>query len=388
MAEKLNQDQIEELLTLFHGELKQQEIEQLCNQCIKEEDKKAYVDFLQDYLKLRWAQEEQAIHTTKARKRIFSSLHHSQSHRWIYYATAAVIAILLVVGISIWHRQEFNSSTQQAHQTITPIQPQATLILSTGEKIQLNQDSKILQEKNGTIVKIDSAQGIQYPQTPSVSTEELLTNKIVIPKGGEFHLTLSDGTQIWLNADSELEYPVHFTAKNREVKLKGEAYFKVTKDAHKPFIVKAMDYTLQVYGTEFNLNAYHLDHIQVVLINGEVGSKANSISEEQRLKPSQLAVINMNTGKTEVQNVDVYPYIAWQNRDIVFVNERLESIMEKVTRWYDVDVFFQEEALKDLRFDGNIQRYANIEELFFFLEKTSEVQFNISKRTVIVKKKK
>ena len=96
----------------------------------------------------------------------------------------------------------------------------------------------------------------------------------------------------------------------------------------------------------------------------------------------------MNTGKTEVQNVDVYPYIAWQNRDIVFVNERLESIMEKVTRWYDVDVFFQEEALKDLRFDGNIQRYANIEELFFFLEKTSEVQFNISKRTVIVKKKK
>ena len=275
MAQKLNQDQIEELLTLFHGELKQQEIEQLRNQCIKEEDKKAYVDFLQDYLKLRWAQEEQAIHTTKARKRIFSSLHYSQSHRWIYYATAAVIAILLVVGISIWHRQEFNSSTQQAHQTITPIQTQATLILSTGEKIQLNQDSKILQEKNGTIVKIDSAQGIQYPQTPSVSTEELLTNKIVIPKGGEFHLTLSDGTQIWLNADSELEYPVHFTAKNREVKLKGEAYFKVTKDAHKPFIVKAMDYTLQVYGTEFNLNAYHLDHIQVVLINGEVGSKAN-----------------------------------------------------------------------------------------------------------------
>ena len=388
MAEKLNQDQIEELLTLFHGELKQKELEQLRNQWIKEENKKAYFAFLQDYLKLRWVQEEQAIHTIKARKRIFSSLHHSQSHQWIYYATAAAIAILLVVGISIWHQQEFNSSTEQAQQTITPIQTQATLVLSTGEKIQLNQDSKILQEKNGAIVKIDSSQGIQYPQTPSSSTEELLTNKIVIPKGGEFHLTLSDGTQIWLNADSELEYPVHFTAKNREVKLKGEAYFKVTKDAHKPFIVKAMDYTLQVYGTEFNLNAYRLDHIQVVLINGEVGSKANSISEEQRLKPNQLAVINMNTGKTDIQNVDVYPYIAWQNRDIVFVNERLESIMEKVTRWYDVDVFFQEEALKELRFDGNIQRYANIEELFFFLEKTSEAQFNISKRTVIVKKKK
>ena len=388
MAEKLNQDQIEELLTLFHGELKQKELEQLRNQWIKEENKKAYFAFLQDYLKLRWVQEEQAIHTIKARKRIFSSLHHSQSHQWIYYATAAAIAILLVVGISIWHQQEFNSSTEQAQQTITPIQTQATLVLSTGEKIQLNQDNKILQEKNGAIVKIDSSQGIQYPQTPSSSTEELLTNKIVIPKGGEFHLTLSDGTQIWLNADSELEYPVHFTAKNREVKLKGEAYFKVTKDAHKPFIVKAMDYTLQVYGTEFNLNAYRLDHIQVVLINGEVGSKANSISEEQRLKPNQLAVINMNTGKTDIQNVDVYPYIAWQNRDIVFVNERLESIMEKVTRWYDVDVFFQEEALKELRFDGNIQRYANIEELFFFLEKTSEAQFNISKRTVIVKKKK
>ena len=197
-------------------------------------------------------------------------------------------------------------------------------------------------------------------------------------------MTLADGTEVWLNADSELEYPVKFTSDKREVRLKGEAYFSVKKDTEKPFLVRSGEYQLKVYGTEFNLNTYKNNEIQAVLVKGSVGFKANRTAEEVRLKPSQLGVANEVTGKTEVNNVDVYPYIAWKNQDVVFVNERLESIMEKAARWYDVNVFFQNESLKDLRFFGNMQRYADIQELLFFLENTSDVRFSVKDRTVVV----
>ena len=208
-----------------------------------------------------------------------------------------------------------------------------------------------------------------------------------MPRGGEFFVILADGTEVWLNADSELEYPVKFTADKREVRLKGEAYFSVKKDTKKPFMVRSGEYQLKVYGTEFNLNTYKNNEIQAVLVKGSVGFKANRTAGEVRLKPNQLGVANEATGKAEVKEVDVYPYIAWKSQDVVFVNERLESIMEKAARWYDVNVFFQNESLKDLRFFGNMQRYADIQELLFFLENTSDARFSVKDRTVIVSAK-
>lgn len=185
-----------------------------------------------------------------------------------------------------------------------------------------------------------------YDGAQVIESKKTLYNKIIVPRGGEFFLTLSDGTEVWLNADSELEYPVNFVADERAVKLRGEAYFKVKKDTTKPFRVTSGEYRLQVYGTEFNMNTYHQEEIQVVLVQGAVGFRANLSTPELRLKPNQLGVANELTGKTEIKEVDVYPYIAWKNQDVVFMNERLESIMEKIERWYDVNVFFQNDSLK------------------------------------------
>ena len=135
------------------------------------------------------------------------------------------------------------------------------------------------------------------------------------------------------------------------------------------------------------MNTYHKERIQVVLVNGAVGFRANASTPERRLKPNQLGEANEITGEVEIKDVDVYSYIAWKNQDVVFVNERLESIMEKIERWYDVSVFFQNDSLKDVRFYGNVERYADIRDLLFFLEKTSDVRFSVKDRTIIVSNK-
>lgn len=111
--------------------------------------------------------------------------------------------------------------------------------------------------------------------------------------------------------------------------------------------------------------------IETVLVEGSIGLKANAFTSEQIMKPNEFSATNPGTGQSEIRQTDIYPYIAWKNQEIVFADERLETIMEKLARWYDVAVFFQNESLKELRFDCNMRRYADINDLFFFMEKTS-----------------
>ena len=144
---------------------------------------------------------------------------------------------------------------------------------------------------------------------------------------------------------------------------------------------------MRVYGTEFNVEAYDPRRVETVLVEGSVGFRVGTDNPEQRLKPNQLAVVDATTGRSEVRDVNVAPYVAWRHRDIVFIDEPLERIMDDVARWYDVDVFFQNEELKRLRFDCNIPRYSDIRDLFFFMERTSDARFSVNGRTVVVSKK-
>ena len=266
---------------------------------------------------------------------------------------------------------------------ISSITPRAVLVLSSGKQIDLAESHEQITEQNGMIVEVDSSGEIRYQRT-DLQSEEIIYNKVIVPRSGEYFVTLCDGSKVWLNADTEFEFPVNFSETIREVRLKGEAYFQVAKDCQKPFIVKSGEYQLQVYGTEFNLNTYHTDRIEAVLVKGSIGFRANAGCKEIVLQPEQLGIANTGNGKTEVLDVDVYPYIAWKNKDMVFVNERLESIMEKIERWYDVNVFFQNERLKDLRFYGDMKRYSDIREILAYLEKSSDVRFQVNGRTLIV----
>lgn len=385
---KLDHETEDWLIAFLSGELDEREEENVRVWLeASPENRNAYESLMKDYLRIRWVQENVQIREEQAKKIIFSSLK-KKRNLTPYYGVAASIAVLLIVTL-FFFIERINRSFLKNLVTseIKPIQSKAILVLSTGEQIQLTKSTQKIQEQDGSVLKIDSVMGVQYDSLSTKRAEKPIYNKIVVPRGGEYFVTLSEGTKVWLDADSELEYPVFFSGDFREVKLKGNAYFCVTKKNDKPFVVRAGEFSLKVYGTEFNVNAYDLQNIETVLVNGSIGFKANESTPERMMEPNELAVSDSRTGLSEIHQVDIYPYIAWKNQNIVFVNERLESIMEKMARWYDVTVFFQDESLKDLRFDCNMRRYTDIRDLFFFLEKTSNARFALNGRTVVISKK-
>ena len=385
---KLDHETEDWLIAFLSGELGEREEENVRVWLeASQENRNAYESLMKDYLRIRWVQEDVHIREEQAKKIIFSSLK-KKRNLTPYYGVAASIAVLLIVTLFFFIREDKQVVSEKlVVSEIKPIQSKAMLVLSTGEQIQLTKSTQKIQEQDGSVLKIDSVMGVQYDALSTQRVEKPIYNKIVVPRGGEYFVTLSEGTKVWLDADSELEYPVFFSGDFREVKLKGNAYFCVTKKNDKPFVVRAGEFSLKVYGTEFNANAYDLQNIETVLVNGSIGFKANISTPERMMAPNELAVSDSRTGQSEIHQVDIYPYIAWKNQNIVFVNERLESIMEKMARWYDVTVFFQDESLKDLRFDCNMRRYADIRDLFFFLEKTSNARFALNGRTVVISKK-
>ena len=351
------------------------------------ENREEFDRLVKDCLHIRWAGKEQLVDAVKGKKLMLRRINGTKVRRVWYGAVASIAIIVALGGVYLMNKPLPEKKSIARNEVICHGFPRASLVLSSGEVIDLADNKNAILEQDGSVVKMKDGKGIEYNTGQAGTANQVIYNKIIVPRGGEFFVILADGTEVWLNADSELEYPVKFTADKREVRLKGEAYFSVKKDTKKPFMVRSGEYQLKVYGTEFNLNTYKNNEIQAVLVKGSVGFKANRTAGEVRLKPNQLGVANEATGKAEVKEVDVYPYIAWKSQDVVFVNERLESIMEKAARWYDVNVFFQNESLKDLRFFGNMQRYADIQELLFFLENTSDARFSVKDRIVIVRAK-
>lgn len=297
---------------------------------------------------------------------------------------AAGILLLLGAGTGIYL---FNpqSEPENIAATTSAIQPgssHAILHLSSGEKINLEGHDQQLQEKDGTTIRISENGTLDYNPSAPTATPEMLANRLEIPRGGEFKLILSDGTEVWLNSETELQYPTTFTGKERIVKLKGEAYFKVAKNTRSPFIVRVNDMQVKVYGTQFNINTQNKGKIETVLVNGSIGITYQG--EEILLTPSQKAELSEKTQKISVENVNVLPYIAWKEGNFMFHNESLESIMEKLGRWYDIQVFYTNEHVKTIHLSGMLERYKDVNELFHHFEKISSAKFIVKGNTVTI----
>lgn len=373
------------LIAYFRQELGEQERKEVEEWLAASENhRKIYRQTCRTVLWTRWSLKEQSINERAVLSRLQRKRARFFLYRWRYVAALAILTLTIAGGLLWKHELQppIVKVTEVLHGS-----PKARLILSTGEHIDLTQKKAVVTEQNGSIVKWDTTGEIHYQRSHRNETQTLIHNRIEVPRGGEFQVTLSDGTRVWLNAATELEYPVAFATDVREVSLQGEAYFEVAKDTAHPFIVRAGDYRLQVYGTEFNLNTYEPTRIEVALVEGSVGFQANPASREIRLKPDQVGIADPVSGNTQVLDADLYPYIAWKNNDMVFVNERLESIMQKVGRWYDVEVVFGKTELKELRFYGDVKRYADIRELLAYLEQTSRAQFKVKGRTIVITEK-
>lgn len=240
-----------------------------------------------------------------------------------------------------------------------------------------------LKETGGVTIRTDS-RALVYADS-SVSREVGLQNRLITPKGGEYTIILADGTKVWVNAATEIRYPVKFTGKERRVYLEGEAYFEVAKDTACPFIVETGGMEVKVYGTQFNVNTRQGNLIRTTLVEGTVAVKPEGLPEVM-LKPNQQAVFNKLVGQVVVRDVDVLSYVAWQKGNYYFENKSISEILNELSLWYDIEVFFRSDEVRDERFSGYLPRYGEIEKLLLLIERTSHVRFEVKGKAIVVYK--
>jgi transmembrane sensor len=308
---------------------------------------------------------------------------------WI--RVAAILIFFSAVGFYFLFNR-YNKVTDQDNLTvksseILPGGTKATLTLANGKVILLDSVADGMLIKSGrTIVNKAHNEGLVYntqaDNNKTAANTDTIYNTLTTPRGGEYKVKLPDGTNVWLNSSSSLSYPVEFAGNERHVKLTGEAYFEVAKNKDKPFYVCANNVCVKVLGTHFNVAAYNDDaELTTTLLEGSVLITKNS--KQRLLKPGQQAVVKNNADLISVSDASINQVMAWKNGYFVFNDDNMNTIMKKLSRWYDVDIEYQG-SFQDLRFGGTFYRSKSITELLNNLEKIGKVHFKITGRRIIV----
>ena len=297
--------------------------------------------------------------------------------RWYKYAAASLIIVTLSAVTSYFlSSSNKKDNLSKINKTIGPGGNVAYLTLSNGKRIALTElnNGAIVKEEGVEIVKAANGQLIYKLSAVDGGTADPMYNTIETPRGGQYQILLPDGSKVWLNAASSLKYPTSFTALNqRSVELKGEAYFEVSKDKAKPFIVHSAKQEVKVLGTHFNINAYEDEpQIKTTLIEGAVSVRAAPF--EEILKPGQESTLS--TSGIKVKEVETDEAIAWKNGQFMFSSEPITGIMRKISRWYNVDVSYQGN-LAEMRFTGTVSRYSNVSDVLQMLEMTNKIKFSM-----------
>ena len=290
------------------------------------------------------------------------------------YAAIVMIPLLSVIYWLQLEKDEIPSQMAVGNPGIIPGEHKAMLITAQGQTIALlpSQERDICVQED-FVVKNGQAGIVYQDSKKAVST--LQYNTLKTPRGGEYTVVLSDGTKVYLNAASELKYPVQFDSKKRQVHLSGEAYFEVVRDTNRPFYVVTDAVRVKVYGTEFNVNTYGVGGTQTTLVSGKVGIRGKSSGREYMMEPLQLAEFDVNGEFKGIRNVNAGTYTAWKEGFFVFENEGLEDILNRLSRWYDVEFRFKDEKLKEFQFTGTVNRDEGLDGILNLMERMNVVSF-------------
>lgn len=292
---------------------------------------------------------------------------------------AAIVLVPLAAAAYLWTMFHPAEPATEAETPIVPGTFRAQLTLDDGRTVALDSAAfrSIGQLPEATVEVADRV--LTYTRSDHAAPAEVKYNMLDIPRGGEYALQLADGSRVWLNAETRLRYPVTFAGTERRVELTGEAYFEVSKDATRPFIVRANGVDVRVLGTSFNVAAYGAE-VVTTLVEGRVAVEAGS--ERVTLEPDRQAV--WDGKQMEVRQVDASNYGLWRKGIFYFEDRRLEEILDALARWYGVEVFYVNPETKDMRFTVEIKRYENIDVILRRIAQTERVHFGVSGRTVTV----
>ncbi|WP_316819132.1 FecR domain-containing protein [Pedobacter nyackensis] len=299
----------------------------------------------------------------------------NQEHARLRIVTmvAAAILIILAVGLLFYSTGSKRSKKVDMDALANKIAPgknTATLTLANGKTITLSE------VKNGVVIQPSK---LTYNDGTEVSgdTENFHgPQMITTPRGGIYTVILPDGSQVMLNAASTLKYPSSFSGnKMRQVELTGEAYFKVSKDKQRPFVVVSKDQEISVLGTHFNVNAYLDDTvIKTTLVEGAV-----AINDETFLKPGQQSIFKQGVAKVVMADVEMET--AWKNGQFIFDGQNFKTMINNISRWYNVDISY-DPALENLHFGGRISRSRTLGGILKMLEGTGDIKFKIEGRRI------
>lgn len=269
--------------------------------------------------------------------------------------------------------------------TLQPGHSQATLVLSDGSQRDLAGENFTI-SLEGTQA-INNANQLAYADTGSIiQSEEKKYNTIIVPRGGEYQLMLSDGSKLWLNSESSVRFPVKFDREIRDITVSGEVYLKVAKDRSRPFIVNTGDFAIRVLGTSFNIRAYKNENaIYTTLVEGKIRIDAPD-GRQFNINPSEQLYYNKQLSQYTTKQVDTDLYISWKDGIYVFEKQSLEDVLETISRWYDLTVLYVDSDVKDISFSGRIKRYEDASTILQLIESLGGVKFSVQGRTLFVQK--
>ncbi len=330
---------------------------------------------------------EDIVLKTRISDRINKEIAKKRSFKlWYKYAAAAII-ITAISALLLLKRDRGGTIAQPrlAVQINKPALEQIdttipTLTLSDGTTIPINEmKEKMLSEQGGVEIRKINNGELSYHASKQLIGSSGLLNKISIPKGNTYKITLSDGTKVWLNAASSLRYPSHFNGEERLVELTGEAYFEVAKNEKMPFKVKARNTEVRVLGTHFNISSYAEDGpIKTVLLEGSV--QLSYLGNQKLLKPGYQAVTEGDAGGIVLQKANTLQALSWKNGYFLFKENSIVEVMNQIARWYKVKVVY-EDRVEGKLFGGIYDKSKTLDELLKGLELTGLVKFKIEEGT-------
>lgn len=324
-----------------------------------------------------------SIHTERALRRVCPKAARRRSiARWRNIVAATIL--LLSAGTFLLRRPVIEAPLPVESTTILQQTSSAVLILPSGETIMLGgEDNRTIRERGTAVAQADN-RSIHYAGVDS-NTTEIIYHELRIPRGGEFFLTLSDGSRVWINADTKVRYPLHFAAHERKIFVEGEAYLEVVHREDSPFKVVTPRCEVTVLGTHFNVNAYASESSHLItLAEGSVQITSTINGKQTTLMPGEQAVVEEVSGNLTKRRVDPELYCCWHDGRLMFHNHSLLEILTRIARQYDVRILWQGEALKNMTFSGELTCYENIENLLDVIAETNDVKFTIKGKDISV----
>ena len=377
------EQQLEKIISFYLGELSETEKEELQTWLNISGDHRA--EFKQTIrichrLRLAAASERATIMRENVMKKCLQRNRQKQNQR-IHRLVACAAVLVLSLGAGYLFYANPDSFQKDELQNISILQANqggriAVLRSASGQEWTLSNRNTIKVDiGENVILKGDSLlPADKSSQEIPLRTEEY--HVLTVPQGGEYNVTLTDGTNVWLNSDSELKFPAHFTGNTREVYLNGEAFFEVVSDSLHPFIVRTGEADIRVTGTSFNVINYAGDkRLEVALQKGKVEFTATATRQVYPLKPGHVVTMNKENAIVCLDSKDVTLIGAWRSGYFYFEDMPLEELVVKLERWYQVRFVFADEETKQLRFTGAVKKYCKLDDVLKIIEKTKDIAF-------------